>query len=81
MTRLKESEKQRHMLQKQLEASLTKILSGFLPICSNCKKIRDDNENWNPIEGYIQTHSEARFTHGVYPECAMKLYPEFVKKT
>jgi hypothetical protein len=57
-----------------------KILKGFLPICASCKKIRDDQGYWNQIEAYIQTHSEAEFTHGVCPECAKRLYPDFFKK-
>jgi len=56
-----------------------KILSGFLPICSNCKKIRDDKGYWNQIEAYIRDHSEADFSHSICPECAKKLYPEFYK--
>ena len=54
-----------------------KILSGLLPICSNCKKIRDDTGYWNKLEAYIKDHSEADFTHGICPACARKLYPEF----
>lgn len=53
-----------------------KVLSGLLPICSNCKKIRDDKGYWNRIEAYIHDHSEADFTHGICPTCAIKLYPE-----
>lgn len=53
-----------------------KVLSGLLPICSNCKKIRDDKGYWNRIEAYIHDHSEAGFTHGICPTCAKKLYPE-----
>lgn len=53
-----------------------KILSGLLPICASCKKIRDDKGYWNQIEGYIREHSEAEFTHSICPECAKKLYPE-----
>lgn len=56
-----------------------KILSGFLPICASCKKIRDDNGYWNQIESYIKEHSEADFSHSICPECAKKLYPEFTK--
>ena len=56
--------------------SQVKILSGFLPICSSCKKIRDDNGYWNKIETYIRNHSEAEFTHGICPGCAEKDYPE-----
>jgi len=45
--------------------------------CASCKKIRDDKGYWNQIESYIQKHSKAEFTHGICPECAKKLYPEF----
>ena len=53
-----------------------KVLNGLLPICSNCKKIRDDKGYWNRIEAYIHDHSEADFTHAICPICAKKLYPE-----
>jgi len=56
-----------------------KILSGLLPICANCKKIRDDKGYWNQIEAYIRDHSEADFSHSICPECAKNLYPEFHK--
>ena len=49
-------------------------MRGLLPICSHCKKIRDDKGYWNQIEGYIQTHSEAKFSHGMCPECSDELY-------
>lgn len=55
--------------------SKIKILSGFLPICASCKKIRDDKGYWNQIESYIRDHSEAEFSHSICPECAKKLYP------
>jgi hypothetical protein len=61
-------------LQKALEE--VKTLSGFLPICASCKKIRDDKGYWNQIEAYISEHSEAEFSHGICPECLEKLYPE-----
>ncbi|MGD9733048.1 MAG: hypothetical protein AB7U45_12780 [Desulfamplus sp.] len=54
-----------------------KILRGILPICCNCKKIRDDKGYWNQIEAYIHEHSEAEFSHGICPECAKTLYPDF----
>ena len=54
-----------------------KTLSGFLPICASCKNIRDDKGYWNQIEAYIRDHSDAEFSHGICPECAKKLYPEF----
>ena len=53
-----------------------KTLSGFLPICASCKKIRDDKGYWNQIEEYIRERSEAEFSHGICPDCAQKLYPE-----
>lgn len=62
-------------LNKALEE--VKTLSGFLPICASCKKIRDDRGYWNQIETYISDHSEAEFSHGICPECCKKLYPEF----
>ena len=55
-----------------------KKLSGFLPICASCKKIRDDKGYWQQIEQYITEHSEALFSHGLCPECAKKLYPDLV---
>jgi hypothetical protein len=54
-----------------------KTLSGLLPICSSCKKIRTDKGEWQHIENYVNSHSEALFTHGICPECQKKLYPEF----
>lgn len=63
----------------ELQAALEKIktLSGLIPICASCKKIRDDKGYWNQIEAYISDHSEAEFSHSVCPECAKKLYPDF----
>ncbi len=54
-----------------------KQLSGMLPICASCKKVRDDKGYWKQIESYITEHSDAIFSHGVCPECAEELYPEF----
>ena len=61
----------------QAAQSSLKILRGLIPICSSCKKIRDDQGFWNQIEAYIRDHSEAEFTHGICPECIKKLYPDF----
>ena len=63
----------------QQAMSEVRVLSGLLPICALCKRIRDDKGSWNQIEAYIQDHSEAEFTHGLCPECAEKLYPGFLK--
>ena len=70
-------------LQMHIQEALAnvKTLSGLLPICANCKKIRNDKGYWDQIEGYIQKHSEAQFTHGICPECTEKLYGDiFFKK-
>ncbi|NJD55244.1 MAG: hypothetical protein FIA94_02425 [Nitrospirae bacterium] len=60
--------------------SEVKTLSGFLPICASCKKIRDDKGYWNQIEAYIGERSDAEFSHGICPECAKRLYPDFDEK-
>ena len=77
----KQYEEERDNLISELQQAMSevKMLSGLLPICASCKKIRDDKGSWNQIESYIQDHSEAEFTHGLCPECAEKLYPGFLK--
>lgn len=57
-----------------------KVLSGLLPICARCKKIRDDKGYWSQIESYIKEHSEAEFSHSLCPECEKTLYPEYHKE-
>ena len=54
-----------------------KTLSGIVPICSSCKKIRDDAGYWRQVEIFIGEHSDAQFTHGICPECMAKLYPQY----
>lgn len=77
----KRAEQDREKVVAELQQALAQVkrLSGFLPICASCKKIRDDKGYWQQIERYITEHSEALFSHGLCPECAKKLYPEFVK--
>ncbi len=70
----KELEKTNEELVKALKD--VKTLKGLIPICSNCKKIRDDTGFWNEVEVYVQEHSNAEFSHGLCPDCAKKLYPE-----
>jgi hypothetical protein len=67
---------------KELELALfnVKQLSGMLPICASCKKIRNDKGYWEQIEAYIRDHSEVEFSHGICPDCAEKLYPGYYKK-
>jgi Fe2+ or Zn2+ uptake regulation protein len=54
-----------------------RTLEGFLLICANCKKIKNQEEQWEQIEQYITEHSHAQFSHGICPECTKKLYPDF----
>jgi len=64
-----------HQLQKALAE--VKTLSGMLPICSGCKKIRDDKGYWNRIETYVMQRSTATFTHGLCPDCIKKYFPDY----
>jgi PAS domain S-box-containing protein len=72
---------EREKLISELQDALSKVklLSGFLPICASCKKIRDDKGYWNQIEEYIRDRSEAEFSHGICPDCVKKLYPDYSK--
>lgn len=74
----KQAEAEREKLISELQESLAKVkaLSGLLPICTSCKKIRDDKGYWNQVESYISEHSDAEFTHGMCPDCMKKFYPE-----
>ena len=79
ITEQKRLEEQRESLIEELQNALThsKTLQGLLPVCASCKKIRDDRGSWKQIEEYISDHSDAKFSHGICPECVQKLYPEF----
>jgi DNA-binding response OmpR family regulator len=74
----KRIEEERERLVRELEDALAEIrtLRGILPICSYCKKIRDDEGYWHQVEVYIRDRSEVEFSHGICPDCAKKLYPE-----
>lgn len=80
---LDEVKKELQVKNSALEKSLSEVksLSGLLPICSNCKKIRDGNDTWSEVEMYVKSHSEADFSHSVCPECVTALYPDFVQNT
>jgi hypothetical protein len=82
ITERKRAEEERERLIGQLQEALAEVktLSGLLPLCSSCKRIRDDQGYWQQIEAYIRDHSEAEFSHSVCPECAKKLYPEVFEK-
>ncbi len=79
ITTRKEAENEREKLISELKVALdkVKVLSGFLPICASCNKIRDDKGYWSQIEEYICKHSEAEFSHSICPACFKKLYPGF----
>jgi two-component system, OmpR family, response regulator VanR len=74
----KRAEEEKERLIGRLQGALAEVkrLSGLLPICASCKKIRDDKGYWRQIEAYIRDHSEADFSHSICPECAKRLYPE-----
>jgi hypothetical protein len=71
-------DKRTHQLTEALAE--VKTLSGLLPICSNCKKIRDDQGFWREVEAYVSHHTDADFSHGVCPECTEELYPGYYAK-
>ena len=71
-----EQERNRYVEELQKALKEVKQLSGFLPICSHCKQIRDDKGYWNQIESYISAHTEALFSHSICPDCAKKFYPD-----
>lgn len=85
MNNRKRAEIEKDNLIVELKDALDKVktLSGLLPICASCKKIRDDKGYWNQIEIYIGSHSNAEFSHSICPDCLKKLYPDFIdsKKT
>ena len=73
----KQAEIEREQLIAELKEALAtiQVLSGIIPICASCKKIRTDQGDWQPVELYIRDHSQAEFSHGICPDCAAKLYP------
>jgi len=75
--KLAEEERERLIIELQEALAKVKTLSGLLPICAVCKKIRADTGYWEKIEEYISRNSDAEFTHGICPACAKKIYPDF----
>jgi PAS domain S-box-containing protein len=71
ITEQKQAEEEREALVRALQASLAEVrtLRGFLPICSYCKKIRDDENYWHSVEAYISQHTDTQFSHGICPAC------------
>jgi PAS domain S-box-containing protein len=80
LRKIAEQERERLIIELQEALAKVKTLSGMLPICASCKKIRDDKGYWKQIEAYISDHSEAEFSHGICPDCAEKIYGKYFKK-
>ena len=78
LTQAQREIQRRQEAERQLRQALSEVktLRGLLPICSHCKRIRDDQGYWNSIEQYLQAHSEALLSHGICPDCLKKLYPD-----
>jgi PAS domain S-box-containing protein len=76
----REAEKEREKVIGELKEALAQVktLKGLLPICANCKNIRDKKGSWRQMESYIREHSQADFSHSICPECVKKLYPEYL---
>jgi hypothetical protein len=70
-------ERKRILTKLQAALERVKTLSGLLPICCACKKIRDDEGYWNEVATYLSQHSELKFTHGICPDCMQRLYGDF----
>lgn len=75
-----EMERDRLIFELKDALSKVKMLSGLLPICSSCKRIRDEGGHWEQVEVYVHEHSQADFTHGICPECALRLYPQIAAR-
>ncbi len=81
VTRRKNEEEERERLITQLQSALTEIktLRGILPICSYCKKIRDDQGYWEQVDVYVDQHTEAQFSHSLCPDCLEERFPDFAR--
>lgn len=78
----KQLEREREGLIRELQSALAKVktLSGMLPICAGCKKIRDDQGYWEAVEGYLKKHADVTFTHSLCPACIRQRYPDFAEE-
>jgi len=82
VTERKKMEAERTQLIAHLNEMLSKVktLSGLLPICASCKKIRDDRGYWQKLETFVREHSSAEFSHSICPDCMQQLYPEYARQ-
>jgi hypothetical protein len=72
----KHAELKAERLQRALTDALAKVLSGFIPVCMHCKKVRTKDDQWVPIEGFVGQRTEAVFSHGVCPTCRKEHWPD-----
>jgi PAS domain S-box-containing protein len=81
ITERRASEAEREKLIHELKEALGRVksISGLLPMCASCRKIRDQKGSWHDLETYIRSHTEADFSHGICPDCRQKLYPETIR--
>ena len=75
-----EHEKEENIVKLKKALKEIKTLEELVPICSYCKKIRDDQGYWNDLETYLDEHTQATFSHGICPDCMMKHYPDYTDK-
>ena len=76
--KLAELEREKVIFGLQQALSEIKTLKGLIPICAQCKKVRDDSGYWQQVESYITDHSEAEFSHSICPDCKNKLYGDYL---
>jgi hypothetical protein len=78
VTAQKEAEEERERLVRELQSALAevKVLQEILPLCSYCRKIRDDEDYWHTVESYVSKHTSTKFSHGICPECYTRVMAE-----
>jgi PAS domain S-box-containing protein len=83
ITDRKQADAERESLIRQLQSALSEVkrLSGLMPICASCKKVRDQDGNWCDIDDYINKHINTQFSHGICPDCAKKYFPSYFDDT
>ncbi len=74
-------EQEARALERTLGEALAKVLSGFIPICASCKRIRGEDNQWTQVESYVTSKTDARFSHGICPECEKRFYGDFLSPT
>jgi hypothetical protein len=80
--RTRHLERRQRALERAVEAAMVdvKTLTGLIPICASCKRIRDDRGAWNQLEAYLKAHSDATLSHGICPDCMTRLYPDYTDR-